>query len=98
VTIHLFGIDHADELHGIDLRELAGEAGESKNWRTEIGKGVRLAAYVRRKQLGQRGGELTHINGPFPELSPTLAPHQAASCQIAVEATEVQSRRVGQPQ
>ena len=49
VTIHMFGIDHADELHGIDLYELAREAGESENWGTEIGKGVKLAEYVRRK-------------------------------------------------
>lgn len=49
VTFHLFGIDHAPELNGIDLSEMAVEAGESRNWGTEIAKGVKLAQYVRRK-------------------------------------------------
>jgi hypothetical protein len=33
----------------MDLRALAAEAAESENWGTEIGKGVKLAQYVRRK-------------------------------------------------
>lgn len=48
-TMHLFGIDHADELHGVNLKELVVAAGETESWATEVGKGVKLATYVRRR-------------------------------------------------
>jgi hypothetical protein len=46
VTIHLFGIEHADVLKGLDLRALAARAGISETYGTELRKGVRLADYV----------------------------------------------------
>jgi hypothetical protein len=49
VAIHLFGIDHADELNGIDVSELAREADESRNSGTEIANGVKLAEYIRQE-------------------------------------------------
>lgn len=48
VRIHLFGIDHADELGGVDLKALAGLAGIPTTYATEIRKGMRLADYVKR--------------------------------------------------
>jgi hypothetical protein len=49
VTIHLFGIDHADELRGVSLHELVDAAGIQKSYATEINKGVNLSADVRRR-------------------------------------------------
>jgi hypothetical protein len=46
VTIHLFGIEHADRLKGINLSDLAGRAGISEKYGTELRKAVRLAEYV----------------------------------------------------
>jgi hypothetical protein len=49
VTIHLFGIDHADQLDGLNLQEFAERAGIGKSFGTELRKGVRLAQFVVRK-------------------------------------------------
>ncbi len=46
VRIHLFGIEHAAELEGVDLKELARSAGIPESFATEIRKGMRLAPYV----------------------------------------------------
>ncbi len=46
VRIHLFGIRHADDLQGVDLRRLVDAAGIPKPYATEIRKGMRLAEYV----------------------------------------------------
>jgi hypothetical protein len=46
VTIHLFGIQHADRLKGVNLQELAERAGIGKSFGSELRKGVRLAQYV----------------------------------------------------
>jgi len=46
VTIHLFGIEHAARLDGMDLKALAARAGISDAYGTELRKGVRLAKYV----------------------------------------------------
>lgn len=46
VTIHLFGVRHAQLLDGMDLGRLAEEAGIGKSYGTEIRKGVRLAEHV----------------------------------------------------
>lgn len=46
VTIHLFGIEHAAALKGLDLKALAARAGISETYGTELRKGVRLADYV----------------------------------------------------
>lgn len=46
VRIHLFGIQHADDLSGVDLGELVAAAGIPKPYATEIRKGMRLADYV----------------------------------------------------
>ncbi len=47
VTIHLFGIEHAETLHGMNLKEIAVRAGISETYGTELRKGVRLAEYVK---------------------------------------------------
>ncbi len=49
VRIHLYGIDHATDLEGVNLHELVRAAGIPKPYVTEIRKGMRLAEYVRRK-------------------------------------------------
>ncbi|AZN97256.1 hypothetical protein EJ066_08115 [Mesorhizobium sp. M9A.F.Ca.ET.002.03.1.2] len=46
VHVHLFGIRYADELDGMPLQEIAVRAGISKNYGTEIRKGINLARYV----------------------------------------------------
>jgi len=46
VRIHLFGIQHAEALQGVDLRALVAAAGIPKPYATEIRKGMRLADYV----------------------------------------------------
>jgi hypothetical protein len=46
VRIHLFGIEHAEGLDGVNRKELCALAGISENWATEIHKGMRLADYV----------------------------------------------------
>jgi hypothetical protein len=51
VRIHLFAIDNARELHGINLRELVRVAGVPRPYATEIRKGMRLADYVERRQF-----------------------------------------------
>lgn len=49
VRIHLFGIDHAKELQGINLNTLVAAAGIPGPYATEIRKAMRLAEYVVRK-------------------------------------------------
>jgi hypothetical protein len=49
VRLHLFGIDHAEELDGVDLKALAAQADIPVSYATEIRKGMRLAEYVIRK-------------------------------------------------
>lgn len=46
VSIHLFGIEHAEELQGENLRDLVAAAGIPKPYATEIRKGMRLAEHV----------------------------------------------------
>lgn len=46
VTIHLFGIRHAERLKGLNLQELAEGAGIGASFGTELRKGVRLADFV----------------------------------------------------
>jgi hypothetical protein len=46
VTIHLFGIEHAKSLVGVDAARLAEPAGESRTYGTELKKGANLAAFV----------------------------------------------------
>ncbi len=52
VTIHMFGIQHADRLDGLNLQELAERAGIGKSFGTELRKGVRLAEYVQLRTNG----------------------------------------------
>jgi hypothetical protein len=47
VTIHLFGIRHAERLKGVNLKELAERAGIGASFGTELRKGIRLAEFVR---------------------------------------------------
>jgi hypothetical protein len=47
VTIHLFGIEYAAVLKGLDLNALAARAGISETYGTELRKGIRLADYVK---------------------------------------------------
>ena len=49
VTIHLFGIQHAKLLDGMNLQDLAERAGIGKSFGTELRKGVRLSEFVRIK-------------------------------------------------
>src|SRR5687768_13056032 len=46
VRLHLFGIDHAEELAGVDLKALVAKAEIPASYGTEIRKGMRLAQYV----------------------------------------------------
>ncbi|MBX3031094.1 MAG: hypothetical protein KF809_13175 [Chloroflexi bacterium] len=46
LRVHLFGIEHADALEQVDLKQLARSAGVPESFATEIRKGMRLAAYV----------------------------------------------------
>jgi hypothetical protein len=46
VHIHLFGIMYASEISGMSLPELTQRAGISETYKTEIRKGMNLAAYV----------------------------------------------------
>jgi hypothetical protein len=46
VRIHLFGIQYAHELDGVNLRGLVKTAGIPTPYATEIRKGMRLADYV----------------------------------------------------
>lgn len=46
VRIHLFGIRHARELEGVNLKALAEAAGVPVTYATEINKGMRLADWV----------------------------------------------------
>jgi len=49
VSIHLFGIDHADDLRGISIPALVRAAHVRDSYVTEIRKGMKLAEYVRRR-------------------------------------------------
>jgi len=49
VRVHLFGIENAEALQGVNLRALVELAGIPKPYATEIHKGMRLADYVRLK-------------------------------------------------
>ena len=44
--VHLFGIKYADELNGMNLKDIAELAGRPRSMGTEIYKGSRLAQYV----------------------------------------------------
>jgi hypothetical protein len=44
--MHLFAIEHAARLRGVNLKELAARAGIGESFGTELRKGVRLADYV----------------------------------------------------
>ena len=50
VTIHLFGIQNAALLDGMNVHDLAEEAGIGRSFGTELRKGVRLADYVQVSQ------------------------------------------------
>ena len=49
VSIHLFGIRHAERLKGVNLKELADRAGIGASFGTELRKGMRLAEHVQVK-------------------------------------------------
>ena len=46
LVIHLFGIEFATELEGVNLQELAETATGHRSYGTEIRKGVRISEYV----------------------------------------------------
>ena len=46
VNIHLFGIKYADELAGLNLKNVARQATGRVSYHTEIRKGINLAKYV----------------------------------------------------
>jgi hypothetical protein len=47
VTIHLFGIEHAPRLQGVNLKDLTARAGVKESFHTELRKGMRLAKFVK---------------------------------------------------
>jgi len=55
--VHLFGIKYADELEGMNLKDIAELAGRPRSMGTEIYKGSRLAQYVTVKKAAS--GEST---------------------------------------
>ena len=50
VTIHLFGIERAEDLKGRSLTEIATLAGIPATYGTELSKGVKLSSYVQLKK------------------------------------------------
>jgi len=51
LQIHLFGIKYADEIKENDnsIKDIVNFAGMRESYKTEVGKGVNLAKYVRIK-------------------------------------------------
>jgi hypothetical protein len=45
--IHLFGIKYAEEIKQCGIAEIIKEAGIFSTYRTELGKGIKLAKYVK---------------------------------------------------
>ena len=45
--IHLFGIKHSEELRKIGVSEVIKESGIHSTYTTELGKGIKLASYVK---------------------------------------------------
>jgi hypothetical protein len=45
--IHLFGIKYAEEIKQCGIAEIIREAGIFSTYRTELGKGIKLAKYVK---------------------------------------------------
>jgi hypothetical protein len=50
LSVHLFGIKHAEQIEGMSLPELTARAGISDTYKTEIRKGMNLARYVQLRQ------------------------------------------------
>jgi DNA-binding MurR/RpiR family transcriptional regulator len=50
IAIHLFGIEHADEISNVSIKELAKRAGIHESYATEIRKGMNLAKFVELKR------------------------------------------------
>ena len=47
--IHLFGIKYHDEIKQSNISEIISESGIYSTYRTELGKGLKLARYVKLK-------------------------------------------------
>ena len=45
--IHLFGIKHSEELREVGVSEVIKESGIHSTYTTELGKGIKLARYVK---------------------------------------------------
>ena len=45
--IHLFGIKFSDEISKSNISEIIAESGIHSTYRTELGKGLKLAKYVK---------------------------------------------------
>ena len=45
--IHLFGIQYADDISHLGIRDILLQAGMSEKYYTEIRKGIKLAEYVK---------------------------------------------------
>lgn len=50
-SIHLFGIEYAEDLINKDIRKIAIEATGNESYQTEIAKGKKLASLLKNKQL-----------------------------------------------
>ena len=46
VRVHLFGIKHAEDLAGLNLKTVVEEAGLRASYSTEVRKGMNLARHV----------------------------------------------------
>ena len=46
VRVHLFGIKHAEDLAGLNLKTVVKAAGLGESYSTEVRKGMNLARYV----------------------------------------------------
>lgn len=50
VSIHLFGIDHAEAISAAGIRDVIEASGLSESLRVELNKGVNLSKFVQRRK------------------------------------------------
>jgi len=46
LSVHLFGISHADQIRGMSAKDIVVGAGLPESYKTEVSKGINLAKYV----------------------------------------------------
>ncbi|WP_445438738.1 HTH-like domain-containing protein [Dyadobacter bucti] len=50
VNIHLFGIDHAEDISAVGITDVIEAAGIASSLRVELNKGVNLSKFVQRRK------------------------------------------------